>query len=171
VRSICEAIEERAVFEEEKAVVQRWLDLLTGDVEDVWGAFRQVMAEDAVWIVPGQTPVSGTHQGLESINRDFFEKCWETGDGRGSGVQGLSSDYGLTMTIEQVVALEDGRVLVTCTSDARGKNGLAYNNGYCWIIKVADGKITEVLEYCDTMMFETAMFDKRLVPAEDLQSA
>ncbi|MBN9069784.1 MAG: hypothetical protein J0H60_26005, partial [Rhizobiales bacterium] len=32
---------------------------------------------------------------------------------------------------------------------------------------VRDGKIVHLLEYCDTMMYETAMFDKVLVPAEN----
>jgi len=159
------------MYEEEKAVVQRWLRMLQGDVDDVWGGFEAVMAPDIVWTVPGTSPVSGVHRGLEAVNRDFFDKCWGAGDGRGGGVQGLDSDYGLKLEVEQVVALEDGRVLVTCSSDARGKNGLPYNNGYCWIIRVRDGKIAELLEYCDTVMFETAMFDKRLIPAETLQSA
>ena len=159
------------MHEEEKAVVQQWLDLLTGDVDDVWSAFEEVMSADMVWVVPGNTPVSGAHVGLEAIQRDFFGRCWETGDGRGSGVQGLDSDFGLTMTIDQVVALEDGRILVTCSSNAQGKNGLAYRNGYCWIITVRDGKMVHLDEWCDTVMFETAMFDKRLVPAEQLQSA
>ena len=158
------------MHETEKAVVRRWLDLLTGDVEDVWGGFEAVMAPDVVWTVPGNTPVSGVHRGLEAIQRDFFGRCWETGDGRGGGVQGLDSEYGLKLTIDQVVALEDGRILVTCSSDARGKNGLPYNNGYCWIITVEDDRITALDEWCDTVMFETAMFDKRLVPAEQLQS-
>lgn len=159
------------MYDEEKAVVNRWLSMLQGDVDDVWGGFEQVMSNDIVWTVPGNTPVSGVHRGIEAVNRDFFDRCWETGDGRGGGVQGLDSEYGLKLTVEQVVALEDGRILVTCASDARGKNGLPYNNGYCWIITVRDGKIVDLLEYCDTMMFETAMFDKRLVPAESLQSA
>jgi ketosteroid isomerase-like protein len=158
------------MHETEKAVVRRWLDLLTGDVDDVWGGFEAVMAPDVVWTVPGNTPVSGVHRGLEAIQRDFFGRCWETGDGRGAGVQGLDSDYGLKLTIDQVVALEDGRILVTCTSDARGKNGLPYNNGYCWIITVEKERISALDEWCDTVMFETAMFDKRLVPAEQLQS-
>ena len=158
------------MFEEEKAVVQRWLDLLTGDVDDVWSAFEEVMSPDMVWKVPGNTVVSGTHVGLEAIQRDFFGRCWETGDGRGSGVQGLDSEHGLTMTIDQVAALEDGRILVTCMSNGKGKNGLPYRNGYCWIITVRDGKMVHLDEWCDTVMFETVMFDKRLVPAEQLQS-
>jgi ketosteroid isomerase-like protein len=158
------------MYEEEKEVVNRWLRMLQGDVEDVWGGFEAVMSDQLIWVVPGKTPVSGTHVGLEAVNKDFFDKCWEAGDGRGSGVQGLDSEYGLKLTVEQLVALEDGRILVTCTSDARGKNGLPYQNGYCWIITVRDGKIVHLLEYCDTVMFETAMFDKRLVPAEDLQT-
>lgn len=159
------------MFEEEKAVVSRWLELLAGDQDEVWDAFDQVLDPEMTWTVPGTTPVSGTHRGLEAINNDFFGRCWDTGDGRGGGVQGLDSDYGLKLEVQNLVALEDGRVLVTCTSDARGRNGLPYRNGYCWIITVRDGRIVKLDEWCDTMMFETAMFDKRLVPAEQLPAA
>ncbi len=51
-----------------------------------------------------------------------------------------------------------------------GRNGLPYDQEYCWIITVRDDKIVHLREYCDTVMFETAMFDKRLVPAESLQT-
>jgi hypothetical protein len=61
--------------------------------------------------------------------------------------------------------------LVTCHSQAVGRNGVPYDQEYCWIITVKDGKIAHLREYCDTVMFETAMFDKRVVPAEQLQSA
>jgi len=158
------------VFEEEKQVVQRWVDLLTGDQDNVWAGFEAVMAPDMVWNVPGKSCVSGSHVGLEAINRDFFGRCWETGDGRGGGVQGLDSDYGLKLTVTNLVALEDGRVLVTCSSDAQGRNGVPYNNAYCWVITVEGGKMTQLDEWCDTLAYETAMFDKRLVPAEQLEA-
>ena len=156
------------MFEEEKAVVKRWVGLLAGNKDEVWDGFDQVLDPKMTWTVPGKTCVSGTHSGLDAINNDFFGKCWSTGDGRGSGVQGLDEEYGLKLEVQNLVALEDGRVLVTCTSDARGRNGVPYNNGYCWIITVRNGRIVELHEWCDTMMFETAMFDKKLVPAEDL---
>jgi hypothetical protein len=156
------------MYEAEKAVVSRWISLLTGSQEEVWDGFDQVLDPGMTWVVPGTTAVSGTHKGLEAINNDFFGKCWEKGDGRGSGVQGLDSEYGLKLTVQNLVALEDGRILVTCTSDARGRNGVPYNNNYCWIITVRDGKLVELLEWCDTMSFETAMFDKKIVPAESL---
>jgi ketosteroid isomerase-like protein len=159
------------MYEEEKQVVQRWLGYLQGDPEEVWSGFEAVMAPDIEWVVPGKTPVSGSHRGLKALNDDFFAKCWETGDGRGGGVQGLDGEVGLEMKVEQVVGLEDGRVLVTCHSTAVGRNGVPYDQEYCWIITVRDGKIAHLREYCDTVMFETAMFDKRVVPAEQLQSA
>jgi ketosteroid isomerase-like protein len=158
------------VFDDNKEVVRRWVSMLQGDSSEVWGGFDQVMSPDIIWTVPGTSCISGEHRGLDAVNNDFFARCWTTGDGRGTGVQGLDEEYGLKLTLEELIALEDGRVLVTCTSDARGKNGVPYRNGYCWIITVRDGRIAELLEYCDTMMYETAMFDKRLVPAEQLEA-
>lgn len=159
------------MYEEEKAVVQQWLDYLQGDPEKVWSGFEATMSPDIEWVVPGATPISGTHKGLQAVNDDFFAPAWdENGDGRGAGVQGLDGEVGLDLTVDEVTALEDGRVLVACHSKAVGRNGLPYDQEYCWIITVRDGKIVHLREYCDTVMFETAMFDKRVVPAESLDA-
>lgn len=159
------------MHEDKKAVVRRWVDLLTGNADEVWGGFEEVLHPDMTWTVIGTSPVSGTHRGMEAINRDFFDKCWKTGDGRGTGTQGLDGEYGLKLTVQNFVALEDGRILVTCTSDAMGRNGRPYNNAYCWLVTVENGKMVELHEWCDTSMFETAMFDKILVPAENIASS
>lgn len=157
------------MFEENKAVVQRWLDMVQGNQDEVWDSYK-TMNDDMRWTLIGKTLISGTHVGLDAINNDFFSKCW-TGDGRGGGVQGLDQEYGVRLDIQQMVALEDGRVMVICMSDGKGRNGVPYRNEYCWIISVRNGKMAELIEYCDTAMIEEAMFDKKLVPAEQLPSA
>ncbi len=154
------------MFEENKAVVQRWLDMVQGNQEEVWDSYL-TMNEDMTWTLIGKTLISGTHKGLKAINDDFFAKCW-SGDGRGGGTQGLDQEYGVKLDIQQVVALEDGRIMVICLSDGKGRNGVPYRNQYCWIISVRDGKMSELIEYCDTAMIEEAMFDKKIVPAEQL---
>jgi ketosteroid isomerase-like protein len=163
--SINDPSEVSEVFEEQKAVVQRWLDMVQGNQDEVWDSYK-TMQPDMKWTLIGSTVISGTHEGLEAIENDFFGKCW-SGDGRpGQSVQGLDQEYGVRLDIDEMVALEDGRIMVICRSDGMGRNGVPYRNQYCWIITVRDGKMAALVEYCDTALIERAMFDKKLVPAE-----
>ena len=152
------------MFEHEKQVVQRYLDAVGGGEADIWKAVEENWHEDASWTLIGRTPRSGTFKGLESIKRDFFGPG-RKGDGRpGPSVQGLSSQYPVTLTVDEVVAMEDGRIVVFCRTDARGRNGLEYKNEYCWIFVVRGDKIESLYEFCDTVAIEEVHFDKMLVP-------
>lgn len=147
-----------------KAVVRDWIESIHGGEEDVWATYERCFHEDAVWTLIGSTPRSGTFRGLESIKRDFMAPG-RRGDGReGPSVQGLSSDFGISLDISEMLMLEDGRVVVFCKSKGAGRNGVAYDNEYCWIISVRGDKISEMYEFCDTVLIETAHFDKMLVP-------
>lgn len=147
---------------------RRWLDAVGGNADTVWDSFVQNFHPDATWTLIGDTPVSGTHRGLDAIRDDFLTKCW-TGDGRGCGsTQGLDQGHGVKITIDEVLEAGPDRVVAICESDGRGNNGVPYQNSYCWVIRTRDGKISEVHEYCDTALVEKAMFDKKVVPAEQV---
>lgn len=155
------------MFEENKKVVQAWLDAVNGDEDQVWQSYL-MMDDDAAWTLIGTTPASGRHETLQNIKNVFQYKCWHGDDRPGSYDQGLDPAYGVKpLTIHEVTALEDGRVLVHCSSDCRGNNGVEYRNEYCWVIRVKDGKIVDLYEFADTALIERALFNKKLVPAED----
>lgn len=156
------------MFDENKAVVQRWLDMVSGNREGVWESYK-TLDPAMTWTLIGSTAISGTWRGLNEINDGFQHRCWH-GDGRGSGVQGLDPGYGIKpLKIEEVVALEDGRVLVHCFSDGKGKNGVPYKNEYCWIIAVNNGRIVSMYEFADTVVIERAIFDKQIIPSENVR--
>lgn len=146
------------------AVVRDWIESIHGGEDDVWATYERCFHPDAEWRLIGSTPRSGTFKGLDSIKKDFMEPG-RRGDGRpGPSVQGLSSDFGISLEISDMLMLEDGRVVVFCVSKGMGRNGVAYDNEYCWIITVRDDKIAAMYEFCDTVLIETAHFDKMLVP-------
>ncbi len=155
------------MYESEKKTVSKWLDLVRGGSDEVWESYRAMMDDNLTWRLIGTTPISGEHKGLTRVENDFFAKCW-AGDGRGGGAeQGLDPNYGIKpLDIREITALEDGRVMVHCFSDGRGKNGVPYKNEYCWIITVKDGKIFKLDEYADTALIERAMFNKEIIPSE-----
>lgn len=157
-------MDDAATAEHKKAVVRDWIESIHGRAEDVWATYERCFHNDATWTLIGSTPRSGTFRGLKSIKEDFMAPG-RNGDGRpGPSVQGLSSDYGITLDIKDILMLEDGRVVVFCNSDGYGRNGVRYDNEYCWIITVRGDKIAAMYEFCDTVQIETAHFDKKLVP-------
>lgn len=150
----------------EKKVVQDWLAATRGDSDEVGGAFAKYFHPDATWTLIGSTPISGTYHGLESIQNDFLGANFRGEERDGPSVQGLSQEYGIKpLEVEDVLSLEDDRVVVFCWSDGMGRNGVPYKNQYCWIVTVRDGKIASMLEFCDTALIERVQFDKKIVPA------
>ena len=157
-------MEDVATAAHKKGLVRNWIEACHGTFAERWASYEKFFHEDAVWTLIGSTPRSGTFRGLKSIKDDFMAPG-RVGDGRpGPSVQGLSSDYGVKLTINDILMLEDGRVVVFCKSDAYGRNGVRYDNEYCWIITVRGDKIAAMYEFCDTVLIETAHFDKMLVP-------
>jgi ketosteroid isomerase-like protein len=150
--------------EHEKKIVRRWLESVYGGENDVWRSFQENFHDDATWTLIGSTPRSGVFRGLESIKKDFLD-VGRRGDGRpGPSVQGLSSEFGIRLEVDDMLCLEDGRVVVFCRSYGSGRNGVPYDNVYCWVITVRGDKIASLYEYCDTVAIEEAHFDKKLVP-------
>src|SRR5688572_27294176 len=91
----------------------------------------------------GSTPISRVHHGFDDLKPGFWSMLYE-GEGRGGGTQGLDRDYDRKLRADAILEIEDGRVLLLAQADARGRNGKPYDNEYCFLIRVADGKITEL---------------------------
>jgi ketosteroid isomerase-like protein len=52
---------------------------------------------------------------------------------------------------------EGDYVVVEAKGDNLTKNGMRYDNDYCLVYRLADGKIKEIREYCDSVLTETAL--------------
>ena len=126
-----------------RSVLQAYLDaLLAGDLERIADSF----AEDATWSLHGNLPLSGVRRGREAI-LDFLTSA---GSLYAPGTQSL--------TFGQITAEENRAVLewqVTGTASATGK---AYDNEYCAVFVVRDGRIAEVREYLDSLHAAETLF-------------
>jgi ketosteroid isomerase-like protein len=150
----------------EEDVVKRWLTTVKGSADQRWPGMLENWHADATWHLIGKTHRSGIWRGLEGPGsiQEFMSRG-RYGDGRpGPSVQGLSSEYGIRLEVDEVVSLVDGRVLVLCRSYGSGRNGVPYENEYAWLFTVRGDKIAALEEYCDTLTIEEAHFDKELVP-------
>lgn len=121
--------------EESTRVVQASIDALNrGDSAAFIGSF----SDDLDFEMPGTTPVSGKTRGLQG-----FIDC-------ATKVAGLTS---VMITLKITFFLAAGEWVVT-RADGHGvtKAGRDYDNHYCHLWRVRDGKICEFVEYNDTQL-------------------
>jgi ketosteroid isomerase-like protein len=53
-------------------------------------------------------------------------------------------------------------VVVECRGRSTAKAGIPYNNNYCFIFRLAEGRLKEVIEYMDTQLVATVLDDPKL---------
>ena len=106
--------------------------------------FAAAMAEDFAWHMKGSTPWSGSFTGKAEV--------------RGRLMKSLFGQFATTYTNRASRILADGDfVVVECEGQVTTKAGKAYNNSYCYVIRMAEGQMRELTEYMDTALVERAL--------------
>jgi hypothetical protein len=105
--------------------------------------FFACFADDLDFWFPGTTPISGRRQGLPA----FIEYVEQV------------ASY-----LDEMVVLKLGNVSVAgewvfteATGHGVTKKGYDYDNSYCLVWQVRDGKIIRFVEYCDTELVSTVL--------------
>lgn len=106
--------------------------------------FVDAMAEDFNWTVTGQTKWSKTYAGKSTVLRELFGILSERIEGK------------ITTIPDRLIA-EDDYVVVEAHGSNTTKSGKPYNNRYCFVFRVAQGKLKEVTEYLDTELVTAAL--------------
>jgi ketosteroid isomerase-like protein len=106
-----------------------------------------VIADDVRWTLTGKTRFSGTFNGKKELLDKLIYPLFGLMESRGSS------------TIDNVVAEGDYVVVQSRAQGRKTKSGNDYNNTYCMVYRIANGKVAEVTEYCDTELV-TAAFGK-----------
>jgi ketosteroid isomerase-like protein len=119
-----------------KQIIQAFYD--SGNRGDLGGCLA-LLADDVRWTNIGATRFSGTYDGKEALVEGLLGPVF------GQLKAGIHSSIG------NVVA-EDEYVVVESCGTAELTDGRPYNNIYCHVFRVRDGKITEVREYFDTQL-------------------
>jgi ketosteroid isomerase-like protein len=123
---------------------QRNRDLVVAALNGENNEFIDLMADDVVWTVPGTTKFSGVYKGKPELLGKLL----------GPAFAQIAS-MGRTI-IDNVIATDDWVVVQAHAEDRTTVTGQPYNNTYCWVMRVVDGRVTEMTEYGDTELVTDA---------------
>ena len=106
--------------------------------------FWDRVADDVDWTVEGTHPLAGRyHNKSQFIEATFTRLAGVLPDGVKLEVKHLYIDGDTTIT--------------ELHSTSTTNEGADFANTYCWVCRVADGKLTELIEYLDTELVATAL--------------
>jgi ketosteroid isomerase-like protein len=126
--------------EENKQLLQGIFDQLAlGNTR----ALSEAMAEDFRWVFPGDWTWSGEWAPREVVVNELLRPLMAQFD-----------DY---RSDASLVLAEGDRVVVQARSRATTRRGDPYDQTYCFIFRVREGRLTEVVEHCDTALVERVL--------------
>jgi uncharacterized protein (TIGR02246 family) len=106
--------------------------------------FFALFADDAKWVLLGSNPWSGVYAGKETIRTRLMKPLFAQ----------FATKY--RNRASRIVA--DGDVIVVeCKGEVMTKGGKPYDNDYCYVCEMRDGKIVTLTEYMDTALVERAL--------------
>jgi len=106
--------------------------------------FSDNLAEDAVWIVTGEYSWSHEFQGKEAIQ---------------NGLMGHFRSFFAVRprTLAFNFIAEGDYVVVEAKGDNVTRAGLQYDNQYCMVWRIENGRIKMIKEYCDSALVERVL--------------
>jgi hypothetical protein len=100
-----------------------------------------LLADDIVWTNIGTTKFSGRFEGKQALVAKLLDPLFS------------ELKAGIASEIENLIA--EGDIVVAQTAGrAETLDGKPYNNTYCQVMRIRDGKIAEVKEYLDTALID-----------------
>ena len=125
---------------ENKQLIQNmFAELSKGNAE----AFLGNMADNVRFTLSGTTKFSGTFNGKQELVSKLLAPLTAQLEG------------GISLTPDNFIA--DGEyVAMQARGKATTKSGKSYNNTYCQVFRIVNGKVQEVTEYLDTELVTSA---------------
>ena len=119
--------------ENKELVRNMFTELSKGNVQD----FLDKLADDVRWTLTGSTKYSGTCNGKQEVISKILEPLSALLEGA------------IVVTVQNLIA-EGDYVVMQARGKAKTKAGGNYDNTYCHVFRLANGKVQEVTEYFDT---------------------
>lgn len=102
-------------------------------------AFFEHVADNVDWIVEGTHPLAGHYLSKKAFIAGTFAKL------------GQVLPQGAQLHMENLI-VNDDEAAVELHSLAIAKNGMRFDNRYCWVVYFRDGVIVRVRAYLDSAM-------------------
>ena len=106
--------------------------------------FMPLFDEDIEWRVMGSSAWSKHAKGLANVERDLVGPLFAR----------FAGPY---LNIPELILADGDHVVVLAKGDAETVEGKRYDNDYCFVFRMQDGKIVEVREYMDTILADAAL--------------
>ncbi len=111
--------------------------LQTGDNNQ----FFEHVSDRVHWTVMGTHPLAGTYE----TKKDFVKHTFQR-------LNNVLRD-GVILTVNNII-VQDDYAVVELESSSTAKNGLLFNNTYCWVCRFDNDLIVEVRAYVDSALVE-----------------
>jgi ketosteroid isomerase-like protein len=102
-------------------------------------AFFEHVADDVDWIVMGTHPLAGHYRSKKEFIAGTFDKLAQV------------LPQGAQLQVEYLI-VKDDEAVVELHSLATAKNGMRFDNRYCWVVYFQDGVIVRIRAYLDSAM-------------------
>ena len=103
------------------------------------GAFFERVADDVDWIVMGTHPLAGHYPSKKAFIAGTFDKLAQV------------LPQGAQLHVEYLIVTDD-QAVVELHSLATARNGMRFDNRYCWVVYFQDGVIVRIRAYLDSAM-------------------
>ena len=119
--------------------------------------FMDRLGEDVCWTIIGSTAWSRTYEGKQAVRDELMRP--------------LFAQFADRYTNKATRVVAEGDILVIeCHGNAKTKAGKPYNQTYCYVCRLTEGKVRELTEYLDTELVSAALdppTSPGRVPADD----
>jgi ketosteroid isomerase-like protein len=106
-------------------------------------AMAEAMADDFRWIFPGNWSWSRTWEPKTVVLNELLRP--------------LMAQFTEYRSAAEFIIAEDDRVVAQVRGHGMTTDGEPYEQTYCLIFRVADGRLTELIEHCDTALVERVL--------------
>lgn len=103
------------------------------------------MHDDIVWTIIGTTALSGTSRGKQAVIDNLLVP-----------LRARLGDGPIVFAPERFIA-EGEFVVMQAKGSATARSGAPYENTYCIVARIVDGKIREMTDYVDTELITSVL--------------
>jgi ketosteroid isomerase-like protein len=113
-------------------------------------AFFEHVSDDVDWIVMGTHPLAGHYRGKKAFIAGTFDKLAQV------------LPQGAQLNVENLL-VKDDQAVVELHSLATAKNGMRFDNRYCWVVYFRNAVIVRIRAYLDSAMV-ARLFEENPLP-------